>query len=275
MKRRTVFFLSDRTGITAETLGLSLISQFADIDFAQVTLPFVDSIEKAMGATNRINQAFTDDGQKPIVFATIVNKDIRAILQISQAYYVDYFDTFIPGLETELQTPSSHAMGLIHSVSNAQVYNTRIEAVNFSLNYDDGARTTGYDSADVILIGVSRCGKTPTSLYLAMQFGIRAANYPLTEEDLNSRFPQLPAILKPHRDKLFGLTIDPKRLHAIRLGRSPNSRYATTEQCEHEVRAVEALFHQENIPYLSSTNLSIEELATKLMVISGIERRLR
>jgi [pyruvate, water dikinase]-phosphate phosphotransferase / [pyruvate, water dikinase] kinase len=275
VKRRTVFFLSDRTGITAETLGLSLISQFGDIDFTQVTLPFVDSIEKALEATNRINQAHASDKEKPLIFATIINDDIRQTLQKSQGFYVDFFNSFIPSLETELKIKSSHTMGRTHSVGDSHVYNTRIEAVNYALNYDDGARTTGYDSADVILVGVSRCGKTPTSLYLAMQFGIRAANYPLTEEDLTGTTPQLPQLLRPHRNKLFGLTIDPMRLHAIRLGRKPNSRYATLEQCEHEIKAVENLFHQEKIPYLSSTNLSIEELATKLMVISGIERRLR
>lgn len=273
MKRRTVFFLSDRTGITAETLGLSLISQFEGVQFTQVTLPFVDSIEKAVEATNRINQANVTDGERPLVFATIVNPEIRAVLQRSEAFYQDFFRTFLPGLEGELKIPSANVMGRIHGVGNTNAYNTRIESVNFALNYDDGARTAGYSSADVILVGVSRCGKTPTSLYLAMQYGIRAANYPLTEEDLT--ITSLPKILRPHRAKLFGLTIDPDRLHAIRSSRRPNSQYATPEQCRQEVKAVEALFQHENIPFLSSTNLSIEELATKLMVISGIERRLR
>ena len=273
MGTRTVFFISDRTGITAETLGLSLISQFEGIPFVHVTLPFVDSAEKAEETTKRIKEAYEHDGEKPIIFATIVNAEIRAHLEQSQAYYIDFFKTFIPGLEHELKTQSANVMGRIHGVGDTNVYNTRIEAVNYALNYDDGARTNGYDTADVILVGVSRCGKTPTSLYLAMQFGIRAANYPITDEDLNST--HLPKALKPYQDKLFGLTIDPKRLHAIRQGRRPNSQYANLAQCENEVKTVEAIFHHENIPYLSSTNLSIEELATKLIVISGIERRLR
>lgn len=273
MKRRVVFFISDRTGITAENLGLSLLSQFEGIHFTQVTLPFVDSIEKAVGATNRINQSISADGQKPIVFATIVHPEIRKVLQSSNSCYLDFFQTFIPTLEDELSLSSVNVMGRSHGVSNTHAYNTRIEAVNFALNYDDGARTTGYDSADIILIGVSRCGKTPTSLYLAMQFGIRAANYPITEEDLEGT--ALPKLLKAHHKKLFGLTIDPKRLHAIRSARSPDSRYATLAQCEHEVKAVENLFTHEKIPFLSSTNLSIEEIATKLMVITGLERKLR
>lgn len=273
MKQRTVFFISDRTGITAETLGLSLISQFEGVPFIHVTLPFVDSPEKASETTERIKEAYQQDGEKPIVFATIVNSEIRTQLEQSHAYYVDFFKTFIPGLENELKMQSANVMGRIHGVGDSNVYNTRIEAVNYALNYDDGARTNGYDTADVILVGVSRCGKTPTSLYLAMQFGIRAANYPITDEDLHST--HLPKALKPYHNKLFGLTIDPRRLHAIRQGRRPNSQYANLAQCENEVKTVEAIFHHEHIPYLSSTNLSIEELATKLIVISGIERRLR
>lgn len=273
MKARTVFFISDRTGITAETLGLSLISQFEGVPFIHVTLPFVDSAEKANQTSQRINQAYQEDGERPLIFATIVDKEIRTLLEKSSGYYVDFFKTFIPGLENELNTESANVMGRIHGVGDSNVYNTRIEAVNYALNYDDGARTNGYDTADVILVGVSRCGKTPTSLYLAMQFGIRAANYPITEEDLHST--SLPKALRPYHNKLFGLTIDPKRLQAIRSERRPNSQYANLAQCENEVRTVEAMFHQENIPYLSSTNLSIEELATKLIFISGIERRLR
>ena len=186
--------------------------------------------------------------------------------------YLHGHENIIPGLEKELQIASSNVSGKIHSVGNSQAYNTRIEAVNFALNYDDGARTSGYDSADVILIGVSRCGKTPTSLYLAMQFGIRAANYPITDQDLHSH--TLPKILQAHRSKLFGLTIDPKRLQAIRSHRRPNSQYSDEAQCAQEVHAVETMFEHEKIPYLSSTNLSIEELSTKIMAITGIDRQL-
>lgn len=271
VKRRTIFFLSDRTGITAEALGLSLISQFEGIHFTQITLPFVDSTEKALAATNRIQQAMQADGERPILFATIVNPQIRAILEQSQAYYIDFFKNFIPGLEKELNVTSANIMGRSHGVT--QTYNMRIEAVNFALSYDDGAKGSGYGSADVILVGVSRCGKTPTCLYLAMQYGIRAANYPITEEDLENF--ALPKVLQEHHTKLFGLTIDPKRLHTIRYSRKPNSRYSALDQCEKEVKAVEAIFRQEHIPFLNSTEMSIEELATKLMAICGLERKLR
>ena len=273
MKRRTAFFVSDRTGITAETLGLSLISQFENIHFTQVTLPFVDSVEKAQEAEHRISQAFETDNARPIVFATIIKQEIRDILEHSNAFYIDYFNTFIGMLEQELETPSTKAIGRIHGMRNTHLYNSRMDAVNYALNYDDGAKTSNYETADIILLGVSRSGKTPTCLYLAMRYGIHAANYPITEEDLDSN--GLPKFLQPQRKKLFGLTIEPDRLHTIRQGRRPNSRYSDLEQCKKEVKAVIKLFHQENIPYLNSTNVSIEELSTKILVISGIERKIR
>lgn len=271
MKHRTAIFLSDRTGITAESLGLSLLSQFETVKFTHITLPFIDSVEKAKQAVTRFKELCAADGVKPLVFATIIDPNIRHILESGHAYIIDFFETFIPGLETELHTHSANVSGRIHGGAHSQTYNARIEAVNFALQYDDGVKITGYDSADVILIGVSRCGKTPTSLYLAMQFGIRAANYPLTEEDLQATM--LPTVLKPFHKKLFGLTIDPLRLQAIRAHRRPNSRYADPAQCLHEVQTVEAMYRKENIPYLNSTHLSVEELATKLLLITGIERQ--
>jgi regulator of PEP synthase PpsR (kinase-PPPase family) len=273
MQERTVFFVSDRTGITAETLGISLISQFEGIHFKPITLPFVDSTEKALEVTNRINACAIAEQTTPLVFSTIVDPAIRSVLQNTQGHCVDFFQSFIPDLETTLGVKAHQLVGRVHGTYDKQAYNTRIDAVNFALAFDDGARTTGYDSADIILIGVSRCGKTPTCLYLAMQFGIRAANYPLTEEDLDQ--PQLPSFLESSKAKLFGLTIDPLRLASIRAGRKPNSRYADLQQCIHEIKAVESLFKKQHIPYLSATHLSIEELATKMLVIAHIDRRLR
>ncbi len=273
MKRRTAFFVSDRTGITAETMGLSLISQFDDIHFTQVTLPFVDTLDKAAEAKERIALAKEADGARPIVFGTIINDEVRSDLIKSDAYFLDFFGTYIPSLENELESTSSHTVGKIHGVKDFQSYNTRIDCVNFALSYDDGAKTSGYDEADVILVGVSRCGKTPTSLYLAMQYGVRAANYPITEEDMDSG--ELPVPIQAYKGKLFGLTIDPLRLKAIRTQRRPNSRYAKLEQCEHEVKTVENLYKRYQLPFLSSTNLSIEELSTRIISMKQIERRFR
>jgi regulator of PEP synthase PpsR (kinase-PPPase family) len=271
--KRTAFFISDGTGITAETLGQSLLAQFETIDFTKLTRPYIDSAEKARAMVQQINAAAERDGIRPIIFDTIVNRDIRAILDTAEGFMIDIFSTFLAPLEQELSSHSSYSVGKSHSIGHNSNYMERIEAVNFALDNDDGARTHYYDKADLILVGVSRCGKTPTCLYMAMQYGIRAANYPLTEDDMERL--QLPAALKKYKDKLFGLTIDPDRLTAIRNERKPNSRYASYAQCEFEVREVENLFRRENIAYINSTHFSVEEISAKVLVEKGVERRLK
>ena len=179
--KRKVFFISDRTGITAEMFGQSLLSQFEEVEFDETTIPFIDSAEKAEEACRLINKAEEECGLRPLVFDTIVTPEIRQVIQSSGALVLDFFHTFIGPLETELGATSGFRVGKTHSLSNNKAYDARIESVNFALNNDDGITTKHYDKADVILVGVSRCGKTPTSLYMAMQFGIKAANYPFTE----------------------------------------------------------------------------------------------
>lgn len=269
--KRTAFFISDGTGITAETLGRSLLAQFENIAFDKLTRPYIDTTEKARAVVRQIEQAGAEDGAAPIIFDTVVNQDIRDILSQSGGFMVDIFSTFLAPLEQELASSSSYSVGKSHSI--VQGYMQRIEAVNFALDNDDGARSNHYDQADVILIGVSRCGKTPTCLYMAMQYGIRAANYPITEEDMEQL--RLPKPLQPFRGKLFGLTIDPERLAAIRNERRPNSRYAAFDQCEFEVREVENLLRRENIAFLDTTHFSVEEICTRILVEKGVERRLK
>lgn len=271
--KRTAFFISDGTGITAETLGQSLLAQFENIHFTKLTRPYVDSIEKAQAMVGQINAAAERDGVAPIIFDTIVNREVRAILDSANGFMIDIFSTFLAPLEQELKADSSYSVGKSHSISHSSNYMERIEAVNFALDNDDGARTHYYDKADLILVGVSRCGKTPTCLYMAMQYGIRAANYPLTEDDMERL--HLPSALKPYKDKLFGLTIDPDRLTAIRHERKPNSRYASYAQCEFEVREVENLLRREAIPHINSTHFSVEEISAKILVEKGVERRLK
>lgn len=271
--KRTAYFISDGTGITAETLGQSLLAQFENTQFHKLTRPYIDTVEKAVAMVQQINKAAEADGVRPIIFDTIVNQEIREVLATSQGFMVDILSTFLAPLEEELGEHSSYSVGKSHSIAQSANYMQRIDALNFALDNDDGARTHYYDKADLILVGVSRCGKTPTCLYMAMQFGIRAANYPLTEEDMERL--QLPAALRQHQHKLFGLTIDPERLAAIRHERRPNSRYASFDQCEFEVREVENLFRRENIPSINSTHFSVEEIATKILLEKGVERRFK
>ncbi|MBA4697187.1 MAG: kinase/pyrophosphorylase [Legionella sp.] len=269
--KQPVFMLSDGTGITAENLGNSLITQFENIDFEKFTIPYIDTIAKAEAAVIRINQCFAETGKRPLVFITLLNPDIAKMINASQGYIFDLFHTFLSPLEQVLQEKSSYRIGRMHGVSNSQSYSYRIEAIDYALTHDDGVNVRNYHKADLVLIGISRCGKTPSCIYLALHFGILAANYPFTEEDFNSL--ELPAELVDCKKKLFGLTIDPERLQHIRHERLPNSKYASLEQCRFEVKEVEAMYERENIPYLNSTRYSVEEIATKILAGLNIKRR--
>jgi len=266
---RPVFFLSDGTGITAETIGHSVLTQFSGVDFVTQRLPFIDSKEKAEEAVLRIRRAADNSGLRPIVVNTVIDSTIGAVIADSGALILDVFAPFIDPLQKELGVPRQPRVGQAHGMVNLVEYEARINATNYALSHDDGI-DLDYNEAEVILVGVSRSGKTPTCLYLALHFGIRAANYPLTDSDLDAS--ELPRKLRPHRRKLFALTIDPLRLQQVRQARRPNSRYATIEQCRFEVGVAERLFRQENIPMLNSTHTSIEEIASKLMSALGIER---
>lgn len=267
---RPVFFVSDRTGITAENLGHALLTQFSAMTFEHHSLPFIDSEEKARAAADTINKTAQSSHSKPLVFSTLIDDDYRTIVAATHSHVIDFFDAFVKPLEIELHTPSSHAEGLSHGISNEVVYMSRMDAINFALKNDDGITTKEYKDADVILIGVSRSGKTPTCLYLAMQFGLRAANYPLTETDMSDG--NLPTILQPYRDKLFGLMINAGRLRTIREIRRQNSKYASMAQCQKETRLINALFQIENIQSIDSSHISVEEIATSIIQLMKISR---
>jgi hypothetical protein len=272
VSRRTVFFVSDQTGVTAETLGHSLMTQFEGLELRPVTLPFVSSLDKAQEAVRRINRAGAEEGLRPIVFSTLVQDDLREVVVTANALFLDLFSTFVGPLERELDTRSTHRAGRAHGMADLAAYTTRINATNFALANDDGSGGD-YALADVVLVGVSRVGKTPTCLYLALQYGVFAANYPLTEDDLEAG--RLPARLEPFRAKLYALTIKPERLQQIRSERRPESRYASPQQVQYELRTAEALFARYALPWLNTTECSIEEIASRILNTSGIERRLR
>ena len=270
-QRRTVFFVSDGTGITAQMLGHSLLTQFEGVEFNQVTLPFVDSPEKAEECCTRISAEAGSNGEQPIVFSTLVNNDLRAIVRRANALFIDFFESFIDPLEAGLGVKSSHTIGRSHSAMDKKEYQQRIEAINFAMAHDDGASHRELGQADVILIGVSRSGKTPTSLYLAMQFGVKAANYPLIPEDLDRM--KLPEALRAEKTRLYGLTIAPERLHEIRKERRPDSRYAALDNCRYEVDEAERLMRREGIHSINSTTKSIEEIATTILRELRIHRQ--
>ncbi len=268
-RRRRVFFVSDSTGITAGTLGNALLSQFEHVDFIMVTIPFITDVSQAVSAVGRIDAAARQDEQRPIVFSTIADSGLHEIIAQSRALVFDLFRTFIGALEQELHSDPSRAAGRFHNLSNRAYYEGRIGAVEFALAHDDGAGVRSYREAEIILIGVSRSGKTPTSVYLAMQFGIKAANYPLTEEILSTG-ADLPPFLLDHRSRLFGLTIDAERLSGIRTERRPDSIYASFARCRSEVREAQALYDRHRIPFLDTSAASVEEIASKAMKYMGL-----
>lgn len=273
MASRTIFFVSDQTGVTAETMGKSLLTQFDEREFQQITLPFVDTVDKADSVVRQINAAGREQGQRPIVFGTLIHDHLRAPFQQVEGLFLDFFATFLGPLEQELQAVSSHTVGRAHGMSDDGAYDQRIEATNYALNYDDGGRTSDYARADIILIGVSRSGKTPTCLYLALSYGIFAANYPLSEEELESG--RLPDILVPYRERLFGLSITPERLQKIRKERRRVGKYSSIQQVRYEIREAESLYRRFSIPFIDTTQSSIEEIASTILSSTGIERRVR
>lgn len=269
---RSVFFISDGTAITSETLGRSILSQFPNVPFETRVIPYVDTLDRADEAVNQINLAHQRDGVKPLVFDTIVDPVIRERINGADAFNLDIYEGLISKIADEIKVQPAPHTGHAHGDVDSENYKSRIDAVHFALDNDDGARTTHYDAADIILIGVSRSGKTPTCLYLALQFGIRAANYPLTEDDLYEN--SLPKALKLYRDKLFGLVIDADRLVKIRNERRAGSRYASYQQCQQELRAIQGIYISQGIPNIDVSTMSIEEIATRILQMTGLKRRI-
>lgn len=265
--KRTALFVSDSTGITAEALGNSLIAQFDNIDWRTKRFPFIDTLDRIHAVQQAIRDATEQDGARPIVFLTVVNPIITEAVHREPAYFVDVFQSFISPLEEELSQPSSHTIGKAHRASGGmelqQKYEARMAALNFALSHDDGASDRQMDDADLILVGVSRSGKTPTSLYMAMQYSLRVANVPLIPEDFERG--DLPDTFRRYKNKMYGLTIDAQHLSRIREQRRPRSQYASLDNCRHEIRAAEAMMHREGIRFLDSTHRSVEEISTTII----------
>jgi regulator of PEP synthase PpsR (kinase-PPPase family) len=269
--RRTIFYVSDGTGITAETIGHSVLTQFDGVDFDTYRIPFVDSEDKARTAALRIKTYYAQNSMRPIVINTVIDPRLTELLSESGALMVDVFAPFIGPLEQELGVKRKPSVGKAHGLVNFAEYEARINATNYALSHDDGV-DVNYADADVILVGVSRVGKTPTCLYMALHYGVKAANYPLTPDDLE--LLELPPRLKPYRPRLFALTIEPQRLAQVREARKPGSKYATLPQCRWELEQADKLFRRDNITALNTTHTSIEEIASKIMAGLGIEKHM-
>ena len=268
---RTVYCVSDHTGVTAEAMAHSLIARFEGVHATYLTRPFIDDLPKVEALVVEINES-SAAGPQPIVFSTITDPELWRVLRGAEALVLGLFELFVDTLAAELGIEPSESVGRYHGIRDTVAYQVRLDAVDYALSSDDGLGIELYQDADVIVIGVSRVGKTPACLYLAMQYGIRAANFPLTPESLDAY--RLPAVLEAHADRLFGLTIDPVRLYQIRQKRRPDSDYASLERCGSEVSAVERLYRTKRIPILDTTARSIEEITATVIEVAGLERRL-
>ncbi len=264
-----VFFVSDHTGVTAEMLGNSLLARFEGLAARLRTRSFIDSVEKADALVREIERA---EGPR-MVLTSISRPEVRHRLERADALVMDLFEPFLGKLAAFLHREPHDQVGSLHRLRNLARYQERIEAVEFAVGTDDGLGTDHYPRADVILIGVSRVGKTPSCLYLAMHYNLYAANYPLTDEDLDLH--ELPKALRAHRERLYGLTIDPLRLHQIREARRADSDYSSLERCRWEVAQAEALFRRARLPFANTTVRSVEEIAAGLMQEERLELKSR
>lgn len=272
MSQRSVFFLSDRTGITAETLGHSLLTQFDGIEWKKHHISFLNSTNKAQTVVESINTVAAQEGHRPLVFSTLLDPAILSVVRQADCHFFDFFETYLGALEAILQQPSARVPGRSHGLRQEVSYFRRIAAIQYALNSDDGVNTKALADADVILVGVSRSGKTPVCVYLALQYGVMAANYPFTPEDMRSA--RLPPSLQSLRNKLFGLTLSAERLHAIREERYPGSRYASLPECQRELEWQNQLYRQFDIPFIDTSGISIEEISASILDHTDLERRL-
>ena len=268
---RSVFYISDQTGITTEKLGTALLGKFPDMQFRSESFPFADTQAKMSQAILKVKNRYMQDGQKPIIVSSVINPQLRGMLKLDYALHLDFFEAFIDQLEEELGVKATLDERKIHGIGDQEKYNHRIDAIHFSLENDDGVTAKNYPEADIIIVGVSRVGKTPTSIYLAVNYGIKAANYPLAEHELQS--DHLPKALVPYHHKLFGLSIEAERLHNVRSHRLPNSLYAKMSTCVNEIAAGERIMHNCGIPFLNTSHKSIEEISVAIMQQIKLTRR--
>lgn len=271
MTKRVVFCVSDHTGLTAETYAHSIVSRFRGVEATYETRPFVDDHEKLTDVVAEID-SIAREGPRPIVFSTLTDPEMSRVLSTANGLVLGLFDGFVEQLSAELGQEAATTVGMYHGIGDVGSYQVRMDALDFTLTTDDGLGMDRYQLADIIVIGASRVGKTPTCLYLSMQYGLRAANYPLTGEELESS--ELPQALQPYRDRLFGLTIDPTRLYQIRQKRRPDSSYSSFEQCTSEVAGAERMFRAQSISTIDTTTRSIEEITATLMREADLDRKL-
>jgi len=257
---KDVYYISDSTGILATNLGQALICQFPEVNFSGEKFPFIRTVEDAKKTLAYILSR--SGGRRPLIFSTIINSDVRKIFDSPEVEFFDAFGHFLDRLETCLETPALREPGFARHLDNVHMAK-RVEAIYFCLEHDDGRKVDEFDEADIILLGVSRAGKTPISVYLSTQMGLKSANFPLTSEYL-TRY-RIPDGIMQNRAKAVGLTTSAQLLNSVREKRYPGSNYAKLSTCIEEIHQAQRIFQKNKIPIISTAGKSIEEAATQVL----------
>jgi hypothetical protein len=265
-----VFFLSDSTGISAETMGNALLIQFPDVSFERTLIPFIATVEQAREVVAQLDAAM-EGPVAPLVFTTAAIDEVREELLKTRAPIIDFFGLHMARVEEQLKARGLREARRLHGVGDVRRYNARMAAIEFAIEHDDGLGSRGLDRADVVLLAPSRCGKTPTAMYLALQHGLFVANYPLVDEDLETT--DLPAPVRDLASRCFGLTTTVSRLSRVRQERRPDSRYASEEQCRFELRRATAMYETHSLPTVDTSTASVEEIATVVIQTLARQRR--
>jgi regulator of PEP synthase PpsR (kinase-PPPase family) len=265
-----VFFLSDSTGISAETMGNALLIQFPDLQFERTLIPFISTVDQAREVVAQLDAAM-DGPVTPLCFTTAAVDEVREELLRTKAPIIDFFGIHMSRIEEQLGARGLHEARRLHGVGDVRRYNSRMAAIEFAIEHDDGLSPRGLDRADVVLVAPSRCGKTPTAMYLALQHGMFVANYPLVDEDLETT--DLPRPVRHLADRCFGLTTTVARLSRVRQERRPDSRYASEEQCRFELRGATAMYDRHQLPTVDTSASSVEEIAAVVIQTLARQRR--
>jgi len=265
---KDVYYISDSTGILVTNLGQALICQFPEVNFSEEKFPFIRTVAEAKKTMKHIMER--SGGRRPIIFSTILDPEIRVVFDIPEVEYFEAYGQFLERLESCLETSAVREPGFARNPSDVTM-SKRVEAIHFCLAHDDGTKVSEYDEADIILLGVSRAGKTPVAVYLATQVGLKSANFPLTAEYLNSY--RVPEMIRQNLNRVVALTTSPEQLRSAREKRYPGSRYARLSTCKEELKLAEQIYLKSHIPIVSSAGKSIEETATQVMQVMGISKK--
>ncbi|TYC89974.1 pyruvate, water dikinase regulatory protein [Novosphingobium sp. BW1] len=261
MARFHLHLLSDSTGETLEMIAKAALAQFDDTEVLRHFWPMVRSqqhLDRIMGEIS------TNPG---LVFYTLVNENTRSRLEETCQKLglpaIAVLDGVTDALEALLGQEAKGRPGRQHRLDDA--YFARVDAIQFTIAHDDGIAWEDWEEADIVLAGVSRTSKTPTSIYLANR-GFKVANIPIVPES-----PPPPSLYGLKRPLVVGLTTAPERLIQVRrnrllsLSQSPDTDYVQTEKVESEVKYARRMFADNSWPVIDVTRRSIEETAAAVI----------